>query len=241
MHTINKSNNRKILIISLIFIIVLTLIAFTFSAKMNNLTSNIFTDVILIDEEAYGENEFNSSNLDFRPILDKNVGTSLDNIIYINFNVGGSKKNNRDNIVYDIALVDLKIDCDLVSPYLKWKLIKNGEEVFEGSFDYKFDTISNGRLILTTIQQDLKKFSEDKSLYDHYEFYLWLSDSCQSDNLFNCQDSVDQNYLLGKSISGKIEVELYGATKKELVRKPSNSLDISTCIKRDGENDGTNE
>ena len=200
-------------------------------ANINNpFVKNILFSTLQLDDSAYGDTYFDSNNLDFRTILDKNVENSLDNVIYISFLVGGNEKNDAEEPIYDIALQDLEIDCDLLSPYVKWKLLKNGEEISNGSFDYHFDTIKNGRLVLTPIQQDLKKYSEDKNDYDHYDFYLWLSDSCQEDSISKCENSESQNFLLGKRLSGQIEVELYSKTKLELVRNPSDELDTSTCI-----------
>ena len=88
-------------------------------------------------------------------------------------------------------------------------------------------------LLLTNIQQDLKPFNEDKSIYDHYEFYMWFSDSCQDENTLNCENAEDQSNLLNKKISGKIEVELYGEGKKELERHPSEELDKNTCLTKE--------
>ena len=199
-------------------------------ASDNPFVRKTLFSTLRLDEEAYGDTDFDSSNLDFRTILDKNLESSMANSIYISFFVGGDKDNDAEDAVYDVALQDLVIDCSLLSPYVKWKLKKNGEEISNGSLDYHFDTINNGRLVLTPIQQDLVDYNEDKSKYDYYEFYLWLSDSCQDDDLSNCIDSVSQNDLVGKKISGKVEVELYSGIKKELVRKPSDDLNTDVCI-----------
>ena len=79
------------------------------------------------------------------------------------------------------------------------------------------------------------KYNEDKTKYDKYEFYMWLSDSCQEDDLEKCLNQKDQSYLMQKQLKGKIEVELYTENKKELIRTPSEELDASTCIRREGE------
>lgn len=228
-------NNKKIVVIYVLVLLILVIVATTYATKpMSNLKS-IMTKTIRIDEEAYGKVTFDSSSLDLRPILDKNIEENKDNIVHIEFKVGGAKVNNVDNIVYDIALADLKLDCNLLSPYLKWILLKNGEVLSNGSFDYKFDTIQNGRLVLTPIQQDLKAYSEDKTTYDNYDFYMWLSDSCQSDNLLDCINAEDQSNLSGKIIQGKIEVELYAGTKKTLIRKPTEEVNQESCVVRRSE------
>lgn len=223
-------NNCKWFVVVGIFVIVAVIFMATFATDFNPLQQTVFSKILRIDENAYGITEFDSTQLDLRPIIDQNVESNLNNVISINFYVGGDKNNNETNIVYDIALVDLEVDCELLSPYLKWKLIKNGEEISNGSFDYQFDTITNGRLVLTTIQQDLKDYNEDKSTYDYYQFYIWLSDSCQSENILDCLSSVeDQSSLLNKKLKGKIEVELYAKSKEMLVRNPSSTLHANTC------------
>lgn len=237
----SKTNIKKITIISsLVVLIILVIIATTYATKPMSNLKNLITKTIRIDESAYGSVTFDSSNLNLIPILDKNLKESERNIIHITFHVGGSELNSADNIVYDIALVDLELDCDLLSPYLKWRLLKNGEILSEGSFDYKFDTIKNGRFVLTPIQQDLKAYSSDKTTYDHYDFYMWLSDSCQNDNIMECLTAEDQSNLLGKTIKGKIEVELYAGTKKTLVRTPNEQLNKDSCVVRSSDMNDNN-
>ena len=233
-----KMSKKRKNIIALIIILLIALLISTYAIDSFPLQQTVFSKILRIDENAYGITEFDSTQLDLRPIIDQNVESNLNNVISINFYVGGNKANNETNIVYDIALVDLEVDCDLLSPYLKWKLIKNGEEISRGSFDYQFDTITNGRLVLTTIQQDLKDYNEDKSTYDYYQFYIWLSDSCQSENILDCLSGVeDQSSLLNKKLKGKIEVELYAKGKEMLVRKPSDTLHVDTCNSRNGDID----
>lgn len=226
-----KSELKKVkIVVPVIIVLIMIILLVTYAVDSRFDPQTFFATTILIDEEAYGSNTFDSSQLKLRPIIDQKVEEASNSVIHIAFNVGGSKKNNAQNIVYDIALADLKVDCDLLSPYLKWKLIKNDQETFEGSFDYRFDTIDNGRLVLTTIQQDLVAYNQDKNVYDHYDFYIWLSDSCQNEDIQSCTEAENQSNLFNKKISGKIEVELYAETKKSLVRKPSDIKNINTCI-----------
>ncbi len=221
---------RLLIVISFVAILILTILYLTYSINQNNPQKTITANILKLDESAYGETEFNNENLDLKPILDKNATKDSSNLIYIEFNVGGAKENNAEEIIYDIALADLELDCNLLSPYLKWKLIRNNLELSQGTLDYKFDTIEKGRLVLTNIQQDLVPFNEDKTKYDHFEFYLWISDSCQEENINKCQEAESQANLLGRKITGKIEVELYGGSKKELIRKPQETLNTDTCI-----------
>lgn len=235
-----EQNKRKVDIWNILLVVVAVILiggfifylfsSSTFANSNNPFIQNTSFSTLKLDEMAYGSTVFDSSNLELRTMLDKDVRASSNQVIYISFLVGGNENNNAEDPVYDIALQDLEVDCDLISPYVKWKLLKNGKEISNGSLDYQFDTIRNGRLVLTPIQQDLKNYSKDKSTYDHYEFYLWLSDSCQEEDIELCDNSEVQNYLLGKKIRGKVEVELYSKTKKELVRHPSDILDTNTCI-----------
>ena len=224
-----KENRKYIyLLVAVVILIGVTYAIYSVSSLFQATTSKIN-----IDEEAYGNTSFDSSNIDFVPILDSEVEDSIDNIIKITFRVGGASDNsNVDDIIYDVALSDLNISCDLLSPYLKWKLVKGDEEIASGSLDYKFDTIKNGRLVLTETQEDLPKYSESGSGYDDYTFYMWLSDSCQ-DELGKCdskEELVDQSNLLNKRIGGKIEIEVNSGNKKKLERKPSSTLDKSVCV-----------
>ena len=211
-----KENRKYIyLLVAVVILIGVTYAIYSVSSLFQATTSKIN-----IDEEAYGNTSFDSSNIDFVPILDSEVEDSIDNIIKITFKVGGARDNSDvDDIIYDVALSDLSISCDLLSPYLKWKLVKNGKELSSGSLDYKFDTIKNGRLV-------------SGSGYDDYTFYMWLSDSCQ-DELGECNSKdelVDQSNLLNKRIGGKIEIEVNSGNKKKLERKPSSTLDKSVCV-----------
>ena len=228
--------NKKAIYASLfcIFMISIIFIWLLYSKTLANINTpwskNISFSTLKLDENAYGQTEFDAGRINLKPILDKDIETKLDNVIYIDFRVGGNKENDAIEPIYDISLVDLKIDCDLLNPYLKWKLLKNGEELSHGNLDYHFDTIKNGRLVLTPIQEDLKDYNEDKSQYDYYQFYLWISDSCQEEDITKCIGYETQEQLTNKQISGKIEVELYTQTKVELIRTPSEELDTTTCI-----------
>ena len=230
-----NTKNHRIMIAIVVLIVFIIVIAYfvysrTFADYTNPFIKRTFFSTLKLDDGAYGNNAFDTSELDFRPILDKDVNANTKNAVIISFWVGGNKDNNADNPVYDIALQDLNIDCNLLSPYLKWKLYKNGEELSNGSLDYHFDTVKNGRFVLTPIQQDLVPYNDNKSLYDYYQFYLWISDSCQEEDISLCRDKEMQDSLLGKKISGKVEVELYSNMKTELVRTPSDMLDTNTCV-----------
>lgn len=228
----NIFEKKTVYVIGGILIIFLIILGVTYAITGNNPLTTITGSIVAIDEETFGEVEFNSKHYELLPIKDDTIIENNKNVIKFGFRVGGSKENNAKNIIYNISLAELEIDCELLSPYLKWKLYKNGEVLSEGSFDYKFDTIINKRLVLNNIQQELKPYSEDKKTYDWYDLYIWLSDSCQEDDLLNCTNSEYQNNLTGKNIKGRINIELVVGKKKELKRNPSDTLNINSCIGR---------
>lgn len=198
-------------ILSLYIVVISCLvIGVTYALGTYSMGIGFNTALIRIDESAYGDTTFDTTNIDFRPILDSEFTTSLENVIKIDFTVGGNDNNNASNIIYDIALADLEIHCDLISKYIKWSLIKDGSLLTTGSLD---KGIKNNRLVLTENQIDLPSYSATKNGYHNYTFYMWMSDSCQDSNIKNCIGKVDQSSLIGKYFSGKIEVELYTETK----------------------------
>ena len=227
----NSFEDKRILLIYIIIIIAI-LTGVTYALESVGIAFNLETGIVAVDEAAYGSTSFDSSNVNLVPILDSQVETRLENVIKIDFTVGGASTNTVDTIIYDIALVDLMLDCNLLSEYFKWKLVKDGSEVATGSFSYQFDTIVDGRLVLTNPQFDLPDYSANKTGYHNFSFYIWLSDSCQ-DDLETCKANnniVDQTYLTGRYFSGKVEVELYTESKKNLVRKPATSIPGGSCI-----------
>ena len=226
--------DKRILMVYIVAILLISL-GITYALSTSTISLGLTTGIVKIDESAYGNTEFDSSNLTLTPIIDSEVEdeSNQNNVMKIEFTVGGASTNNNDKIIYDIAIKDLTANCVLLSPYVKWKLVKNGTDLTSGSLDYKFDTVDeNGRFLLTTIQQDLPSYSSTKTGYDNYVFYLWLSDSCQSTDLSSCTSKDDQSALLEQSLSGKIEVELYTEGKQTLTRHPSTTLSDSMCTNR---------
>ena len=113
-----RTTQKLLLTVALVALLVLSIVYITYSLRETPNTKELKASIIKLDEEVYGETEFNSENLNLKPILDKNVTKESANVMYIPFNVGGSEENNTKEIIYDIALVDLNIDCNLLSPYL---------------------------------------------------------------------------------------------------------------------------
>ena len=225
-------SKRSIYIIMFILTIFALILGGVYANDYMQTKNELKVSKVKIDEEAFGEAVFNSDYYQLKPIMDEKIIENNENVIKFGFRIGGDRENDVDNIIYDISLAELEIDCELLSPYLKWRLYKNGEIISEGSFDYGFDTIKEKRLVLTNIQQDLKPYSEDKTLYDLYDLYIWMSDSCQDENILECLDKSSQNEMLAKNIKGRINVELRTGRKKEYVRTPSEVLDDTSCVKK---------
>jgi len=228
---LDKLKKQNALVIALEFaMIAFVIIGISYALYSFNNNFKLKTVELGIDTEVFGTSDIDSDNIKLLPILDNEVSTNETNVLKINFKVRGNSNNIINNIIYDISLVNLKIDCELLSEYLKWELLKNEEVISTGSMSPNFDTIVDDRLVLTNIQQDLVAFDEEP---DDYEFRLWISDSCQNENILECQNKEDQKNLLNKSISGRIEVELYTGSKSELERIPTteNTTIYNNCIK----------
>lgn len=218
----NNSIDKRIVAIYIIVIFFLIL-GISYALEQSSISFNATTREYGI---AY-ESNFDTSNLQFSPIIDDNLEMNKNNIIKIDFKVGGVENNPNLDIIYDIALVDLSIDPILKSNYIKWKLIKDNIMIANGDFK---DIGTTDRLVLTGTQQDLPTYTDPQ---DNYTFYLWFSDSCQN-NITECSNAEDQTYMLNKTISGKIEVELYTGKKKNktiMINFDANGGDITTNSK----------
>ena len=166
---------------------------------------------ISYDSGVNGADISNSGNL--LPINDSLVTgptVSDSRVLKAKFYVTGNTSN-PENSIYDVAIHDFNVDCELRTEDLKWRLYKNGTLLSSGNLSPKFDTMSNNRLVLTETQQDLT------TTKDEYVFLLWISESCSGD-IANCSKEQDQSKYLGKSLSGSIKVELATKSKKALVR-----------------------
>ena len=211
-----KKNIR--FISAMIVVIILGIFGISYALKVapfNKIAVNIKSanmDVnISYDSGVNGANISNSGNL--LPINDSLVTgptVSDSRVLKAKFYVTGNTSN-PENSIYDIAIHNFNIDCELRTEDLKWRLYKNNELLSSGNLSPKFDTMSNNRLVLTEIQQDLT------TTKDEYVFLLWISESCSGD-IANCSKEQDQSKYLGKSLSGSIKVELATKSKKALVR-----------------------
>ena len=211
-----KKNIR--FISAMIVVIILGIFGISYALKVapfNKIAVNIKSanmDVnISYDSGVNGANISNSGNL--LPINDSLVTgptVSDSRVLKAKFYVTGNTSN-PENSIYDVAIHDFNVDCELRTEDLKWRLYKNGTLLSSGNLSPKFDTMSNNRLVLTETQQDLT------TTKDEYVFLLWISESCSGD-IANCSKEQDQSKYLGKSLSGSIKVELATKSKKALIR-----------------------
>ena len=207
--------NLPVIIVSTL-VLVLGIVGLTL-ALTNGMSSNVVIDTANLGVEYSGNLSLPSTNL--FPIEDSEIDTNTENVLTVNFTVKGVQSNPTDiPIIYDVVLSDLDVPEELKSEYLKWQLKKNGTVISTGSFSPKFDTIKDGRLTLTEIQQDLPSYN---STADSYEFKLWISESCPGNDLSQCGPEQDQSDMLNKTLSGKIETVLYTKSKQALVRTPT--------------------
>lgn len=209
--------NIKFLVFMLV-IIIAGIFGITYALKVatfNKIGVDIDTssmDVsITYDSSTNNSNVISTGNL--LPISDELVtGTNVSDsrVLKVKFYVTGSSSN-PENSIYDIAIHDFDVDCDLRTTDVKWRLYKNNSLLSSGNLSPLFDTMSDNRLVLTETQQDLTTSS------DEYVFLLWISESCTGD-ISTCGSDYDQSKYMDKTLSGSIKVEMATKTKKELVR-----------------------
>ena len=215
--------NRDIKVIILeIFLIVLGLVGLTLGVKyiMNSINVNVDTSKLAIDNM-----NASVSNGTLTPIEDSSVNiNTTSNVLRITFDVKGASTNTGNNIIYD-AILNIDADCSLKNESVKWNLYKNNNLLTSGSTSPKYDRdVLNGKITLTDTQQDLVKYSGSA---DKYVFILWMSESCNEEDITKCDLS---NALTsdsgGKSISGNIDIRLNSGKKKENKRE---TMDIDAC------------
>ena len=95
----NIIKNKKILSIYIVVILALVL-GITYAIGTYSIALNVTTAVIELDTAAYGDTTFSFEEIDFKPILDSEVETNTNNVIKIEFTVGGASTNNNDNIIF---------------------------------------------------------------------------------------------------------------------------------------------
>lgn len=210
-----KNKNILVLVFE-IMIIALGVAGITFA--INRIVSGTAQTVVTIGEynvDYVGESSVSASDLE--PISDDliNINTT-DNVIRLEFSLRGVSTNKDEDLIYDIMVNEMNIDCALLNQYTKWNLYKNGNLLSSGSFSPSFDgDVLSDNFRLTTTQEDLPTHNDD---YDKYVFIIWISESC--DDLETCE-LVDQSGIIGSKMSMKIFIALYQGAKKEYERIPN--------------------
>ena len=210
MNMIFKNKDVKVIILE-IFLIVLGLVGLTLGVKyvMNSINVNVDTSKLAIDSM-----NANVTNGTLTPIEDSTINiNTTSNVLRITFDVKGASTNTGSNIIYDV-LLNLTADCSLKNESVKWNLYKNNSLLTSGSTSPKYDKdVLKGKIMLTDIQQDLVPYSKTA---DKYVFILWMSESCNEEDITKCDISKGlTSDSGGKSISGNIDIRLNSGKKKE--------------------------
>ena len=209
-------NKNFLIIVFEILIIVLGLVGITFAASRilnDRSTTTIVTGEYNVDY--IGDSDVIVSDLE--PMSDSlvNINTT-ENVIRLEFSLRGVSTNDRSDLIYDVILGNMNIDCGLLNKYTKWNLYKNGKLVSNGSLDPAFDgDILSDNMRLTNIQEDLPEYNEE---YDKYVLLFWISEAC--DDILTCE-LVDQSGIVNSNIDMKVFIALYSGAKKELKRVPN--------------------
>ena len=209
-----KNKNVKVIILE-VFLIALGLVGLTLGVKyiMNSINVNVDTSKLAIDSM-----NANVTNGTLMPINDSTVNiNTTSNVLRITFDVKGASTNTGSNIIYDV-LLNLTADCSLKNESVKWNLYKNNNLLTSGTTSPKYDKdVLKGKIMLTDIQQDLVPYSKTA---DKYVFILWMSESCNEEDITKCDISKGLTSLSGgKSISGNIDIRLNSGKKKENKRE----------------------
>ena len=216
-----KNKDIKVIILE-VFLIVLGLVGLTLGVKyiMNSINVNIDTSKLAIDSM-----NANVTNGTLTPINDSTVNiNTTSNVLRITFDVKGASTNTGSNIIYDV-LLNLTADCTLKNESVKWNLYKNNNLLTSGSTSPKYDKdVLNGKIMLTDTQQDLVPYSKTA---DKYVFILWMSESCNEEDITKCDISKGlTSDSGGKSISGNIDIRLNSGKKKENKRETANITNV---------------
>ena len=217
MKMIFKNKDVKVILLE-VFLIALGLVGLTLGVKyiMNSINVNVDTSKLAIDSM-----NANVTNGTLMPINDSTVNiNTTSNVLRITFDVKGASTNTGSNIIYDV-LLNLTADCSLKNESVKWNLYKNNNLLTSGSTSPKYDkNILKGKIMLTDTQQDLVPYSKTA---DKYVFILWMSESCNEEDITKCDISKGlTSDSGGKSISGNIDIRLNSGKKKENSRETAN-------------------
>ena len=223
-----KSRNILVLLFEII-IIAVVIGGFTFATSRIMRGSSTIVSFGEYNVDYVGDTDIFVSDLE--PISDELIGYNThENVIRLEFSLKGVQENKEENLIYDIMVSDLDIDCSLLNEYTKWNLYKNGELLYNGNFSPEFDgNVLTDNFRLTEMQQDLPNYNDD---YDNYVLIIWISEAC--DDLTSCE-RVDQSQIMNSVMNMKVFVALAGGEKVVYERVPSSN---SICVNKPELSDG---
>ena len=154
-------NKNALVIVFEILVIVLGVggITFATSKLLNDRTQTLLTTGEY-NVDYVGDKEITAK--DIEPMDDDlvNIDTK-DNVIRLEFSLKGVSTNKEDNLIYDVMLSEMDVDCSLLNKYTKWNLYKNGKLISNGSLSPEFDGDVLGKnMKLTNIQENLPKYNQ---------------------------------------------------------------------------------
>lgn len=219
---------KNVRVIALLFIVILlsvvgvTLAINTSDTSNINLITKDIIPNIRYDKDTEGNDiRVLSSDGMMIPVTidtsDINTVMNKKEVLKLKFWVSGNADNPEESI-YDIALHNVDIDCELKDESVKWLLYKNNNLLYNGNLSPRYDTMPNNRLLLTDTQQDLT-LNEDE-----YLVVIYIEESCHG-NISECKDKNDQSNLLGKKIKAEISIET--STKSKVIHKRETSEKIN--------------
>lgn len=213
-----KSLEKKNVLVIVFEILVISLAVGGITFATSKLLNNRTTTVLKVGEyglDYVGDTEVSINGIE--PMDDSlvNIDTS-DNVIRLEFSLKGVSSNKEKDLIYDIMLNNINIDCSLLNKFTKWRLFKNGKLLSYGSLDPMFDgNILSDNMRLTDIQEDLPDYNQE---YDKYVLIFWISEAC--DDINTCE-LIDQSNIANSSMDMKIFIALYSGAKKKNERIPN--------------------
>jgi len=217
-------NTRSALVFAFeVLLIVIAIGGLTFA------TSTMFGSRTEIKFGEYNVDYLGSTEIiasDLEPISDSLINyNTTKGVMRLEFSLRGVDTNEKpENLIYDVMVTDMNIDCSLLNKYTKWNLYKNGELLYNGNFAPEFDgNVLTDNFRLTETQQRLPLHTED---YDDYVLLIWISESC--DDLTSCE-LVDQSNTVNSNIDMKVFIALSGGESVEYERVPNTDY---TCVNK---------
>ena len=209
-----KGRNMLVLMFEILLIIV-AIGGLTFATSRVMRGSSTIVSFGEYNVDYVGDREIIVSDLE--PISDSKINyNTYENVIRLEFSLRGVNTNNEENLIYDVMVDEMNIDCSLLNEYTKWNLYKNGDLLSSGNFSPLFDgNVLTDNFRLTDIQQDLPRYDQE---YDDYVLIIWISEACE--DLSNCE-LVDQSQIVNSVMDMKVFIGVLGGEKVLYERVPS--------------------